>query len=83
MLPHPDTVHQLATIDHQQRQQDAARFRLADQAIRGRTPGVAISARLQDALGRTLIGAGLRIRGIAPVPGMSDGSPAIESGAIR
>ncbi len=83
MLPHPDTVHQLATIDYQQRQQDAARARLVDQAARGRTPGVATFARLQDALGRTLIGAGLRIRGVAPVPGMSDGSPAIESGAIR
>jgi len=83
MLPHPDTAHQLAMLDHHQRQRDAARFRLADQAARGRTPGVSVAAGLQDALGRALIRAGHRLRGIAPAPGLSDGSPAIGSGTAR
>ncbi len=84
MLPHPDTARQLATFDHQQRLRDAARFRLADQAARrGRPSGVTSATRLQDGLGRTLIRAGLRLRGIAPVPGVSDGSPAIGSATIQ
>jgi hypothetical protein len=83
MLPHPDTARQLATFDHQQRLRDATRFRLADQAARGHPSGVTSATRLQDGLGRTLIRAGLRLRGIAPVPGVSDGSPAIGSGTIQ
>ena len=83
MLPHPDTAHLLATLDHRQRQRDAARFRLADQAARGRVSGVSVAANLQDALGRALIRAGHRLQGIAPAPRLGEGSPAIGSGAAR
>ena len=83
MFPHPDTATQLALLDHAQRQRDAARFRLADQAAHGRTPGVGVAAGLQDALDRRLVRAGQRLRGLAPMAGVSDGSPAIGTGPAR
>ena len=83
MFPHPDTAIQLGMIEHTERQREVARLRLADQVAHGRTPGVAVVAGLQDALGRALIHAGQRLQGIAPAAGMSDGSPAIGSGAAR
>ena len=80
MFPHPDTAIQFAMIEHTERQREVARLRLVDQAAHGWTPGV---AGLQDALGHALIRAGQRLQGIAPAAGMSDGSPAIGSGAAR
>ena len=79
MLPHPDTACQLAMIDHNQRLREAARFRLADQAAQGRTPGVSLVAQLQDSLGLVLIRAGQRLQGIPPVSGLT----AAEGGVAR
>jgi len=79
MLPHPDTATQLAKIDHDQRQREAARFRLADQAAQTRTPGVSVAARIQDVLGLTLIRAGQRLQGIPQAGGL----PAVEPGTAR
>ncbi len=55
MMPHPHTICETAAMDHQARQVRATQDRLSAQAVRLRSPGLAIARTALRRLGGVLV----------------------------